>query len=68
MMETSIMDNLNHKMQANARVCKENKLNENNGAYEKRCKFEGSYRKSRGGIKMIFSRIIHHSLKVLALY
>ena len=28
MRETSIMDNLNCKMQANARVCKENKLNE----------------------------------------
>ena len=67
MMETSIKDNLNCKMQANARVCK-SKLNEENGIYEKMCKFEGSYRNCGGGIKMIFSRMIHHSIKVLALY
>ena len=52
MRETSIMNNLNLKMQAHARVCEENKLEE----LEKRrllkqfCgyryEFEGSYRKN----------------------
>ena len=49
MRETSIMNNLNYKMQAHARVCEENKLEELcllkqfcSYKYE----FEGSYRKN----------------------
>ena len=59
MRETSIMDNLNCKMQAHARVCKENKLeleleeNDNdtywnNFVVRGVCKFEGPYRESGG--------------------
>ena len=33
MSETSIMNNLNCKMQVHARMCKENKLEEKNDAY-----------------------------------
>ena len=51
MRETSIMDNLNCKMQAHARVCEENKLEEKKRRllkqfFSKRSEFEGSYKKS----------------------
>ena len=56
MRETNVLDNLNYKTQAHARVCKESKieleLEENYDGYwdnklcGKRSKFEGSYRKS----------------------
>ena len=49
----NIMNNLNCKMQAHARVCKENKLEEKiwhllRKFCDKRWEFEGSYRKSGG--------------------
>ena len=50
MRETSIMDNLNCKMQTHARVCEENKLEEKwhllKQFCSKRYEFEGSYKMS----------------------
>ena len=71
MRETSIKDNLNCKTQDHARVCKENnELEKENDAYWYNFAVKGASLKDhigrvRGHIKMIFSRMIHHSIKVL---
>ena len=70
MRETGIIDSLNCKTQVYARVCEDNKLEEKAPIeiiYGNRCKFEGSYGKSGIYITMIFSRVIHHYIKVLVL-
>ena len=73
--ETSIMDNLYCKGASSCRVCEENKFIRirvrQNKFFGKRCEFEGSYSYEEWGdrrIKMIFSRMIYHSIKVLVLY
>ena len=62
-------------MQAHVRVCKENKLEEleKNDVYWNNFVVKGASLKDHIGrvgrhIKMIFSRMIHHSIKVLVLY
>ena len=64
------MDNLNCKMQAHARACKENKLEEKMMSI---AVVKGASLKDYIGgvgehIKMIFSRMIHYSIKVLVLH
>ena len=72
MRETRIMNNLNCKTQAHARVCEE-KLEEKKTPIELILRLKGPSLKDyvrRVGrhIKMIFSRMIHHSIKVLVLH
>ena len=60
-------------MQAHARVCKENKLKEKYDAYRNDFAVKGENLKDHIGrverhIKTIFSRIIHHSIKVLVIF
>ena len=69
------MDNYNCKMQAHARVCKENtseELEKNNAYYNNFAVKGGSLkdhiRRVGTCIKMIFSRKIHHTIKVLVLH
>ena len=62
------MDNSNCKTQAHARACKENKL-EKNDTYRNNYAVKGASLKDHIGrvgrsITMIFSRMIHHSIKV----
>ena len=71
MRETNIMDNSNRKMQAHARVCAENKLEEK-GRLLKQFWVKGASLKHHIGrverrIKTIFSRMIHHRIKVLVI-
>ena len=59
-------------MQAHARVCEENKLEEKNNTYWNNFVVKGASSKDHIGrvgrrIKMILSRMIHHSVKVLVL-
>ena len=67
------MDNLICKMQAYARVCEENiELEEKNDAYRNNFAVTGTSLKDHVGrveksIKTIFSRMIHHSIKVLVI-
>ena len=67
------MNNLNYKMQAHARVCEENKLElEKNDAYRNNFAVTGTSLKDHIGrmerrIKTMFSRMIHHSIKVLVI-
>ena len=73
MRETNILDNLNCKTQAHARVCKENKLEEKTNTYQtnlavKGASLKGHIRRVERHIMMILSRIIHHSIKLLVLY
>ena len=75
MKETSIMDNLNCKTQAHARVCEENKLEleEQNDAYRNNfvipgVSLKGHIERVGRRIKMVFSRMIHYNIKVLVLY
>ena len=74
MSETSIMDNYNCKTQVHARVCEENKLKElkleKNDTFwinfaVKGPSLKDHIRRVERGIKIIFSRMIHHSIKVL---
>ena len=75
MRETSTLDNKNYKMQAYARVCEENKLElelEKNDTYWNSFAVEGASLKDHIGrverrIMTIFSRMIHHSIKVLVI-
>ena len=59
-------------MQAHARECKENKLEEKNNTYWNNFAVKGAGLKDHigvgGCIKMIFLRMINHSIKVLILY
>ena len=73
MRETSIVNILNYEKQAHERACENNKLEEENDAYRNNFSLEGGSLKDhirRVGrrIKMIFSRMIHHSIKVLILH
>ena len=74
MRKTSIMGNWNCKMQAHARVCEENDaLEEKNNTYwnnfaVKVASLKDHNRRVGRRITMIFSRIIHHSIKVLELH
>ena len=67
------MDNLKCKMQAHARVYKENiEFEEKNDAYWNNFVVKGTSLKDHMGrversIKTIFSRMIHHRIKVLAI-
>ena len=73
-----MMNNLNCKMQAHARVCEENKLEE----LEKKTTVKDAYRNNfavkgtslkdhirrvERHIKTIFSRMIHYSIEVLVI-
>ena len=67
------MNNLNCKMLAHARVCKENKLEAKNDAYWNTSAIKGASLKDHierveTYIKTIFSRMIYHSIKVLVEY
>ena len=71
------MDNLNCKTQALARVCEENKLELELRRRKNRCLLivysKGASLKDHIGkvgqrIKTMFSRMSHHSIKVLILY
>ena len=73
--ETSIMDNLNCKTQAHARVCEENieELERKTDAYWSNFAVKGASLKDHMGrverhIKMIFSRMIHYIIKVLVIF
>ena len=80
MRETSILDNKNYKTQAHARVCEENKLEELELELEEKTtpietilRLKGASLKDHIGrveksIKTIFSRMIHHTIKVLAIF
>ena len=68
------MNNLNYKMQAHARVCEENKLEEleKNDAYWNNFAVTGMSLKyhierMERCMKMMFSRMIHHIIKVLVM-
>ena len=68
------MNNLNCKMQAHARVCEENKLEETtvkdtyrNNFAVKGTSLKDHIRRVERHIKMMFSRMIHHSIKVLVI-
>ena len=77
MKEASIMVNLNCKMQAHARVCKDNKLelelegkndtNWNNFVVTG-VSLKDHMVRVKGQIKMLFSRMIQHNIKVLIQY
>ena len=68
------MDILNCKRQAHARVCEENNLEDTiNDTYWNNFAVTGASLKDHIGrverhIKMIFSRIIHRSIKVLVIF
>ena len=67
------MNNLNCTMKAHARVCEENKLElKKNDAYRSKFVFRSTSLKDHIGrveksIKTIFSRMIHHRIKVLVI-
>ena len=67
------MDNLKCKTQAHARMYEENKLEEKNDAYwynvaEKGASLKDQIEEEDWCIKMVLSRMIHHSIKVLVQY
>ena len=65
------MDNLNCKMQAHVRVCKENKLElelEENNFVVTGVSLKDHIGRVGGQIKMIFSRMIQYNIKVLVQY
>ena len=70
MRETNILNNLNCKMQAHVRVYEENIENRNNAYWNKFMVKDVSLKTHIGRvgrcIKMTFSRMIHHNIKVLA--
>ena len=72
------MNNLNCKMQAHARVCEENKLEElekkttakdayRNNFVVKGTSLKDHIRRVERHIKTIFSRMIHYSIEVLVI-
>ena len=70
MKETSIMGNLNCKMQAHVRVCEENKLEEKNNSFWNNFAVKSASLMDHIGrvercIKMMFSRMIYHSINAL---
>ena len=73
MRETSIMDNLNCKMQAHAQVHKENKLEEWHLLKQNNFVVKGASLKDHIGnmemrIKTVLSKMIHHSIQALVIF
>ena len=73
MRETSIMDNLNCKMQTHAQVHKENKLEEWHLLKQNNFVVKGASLKDHIGnmemrIKTVLSKMIHHSIQALVIF